>query len=103
MATSTIEYAFIVLTACVIFIKFTPVLVHGATDATLTANAKGEAVVDAAVAKITRACVFENDKRLLSRIAFVASGYGLRRDTFFKVNNQGDIVKYDGGIFEVKP
>jgi hypothetical protein len=69
---------------------------HGATDLTLTDRATGGEVVDAVVDLIRQSCIFDNDRLLLRRIAYVETQDGAAANTFS--NNSSPFY---GGIWQV--
>jgi len=66
-------------------------VVRGGVDLTVRENATGSAVVDAVVDLITQSCLFDNDRLMLRRIAYVETKDGASNRTF----TQG------GGIWQV--
>jgi len=66
--------------------------VDGSVDLTLTEKATGRAVVDAVVDIISQSCVFDNDRLLLRRIAYVETTDGTASHTFTR----------GGGIWQVR-
>jgi hypothetical protein len=69
---------------------------HGATDMTLTDRATGSEVVDAVVDLIHQSCIFDDDRLLLRRIAYVETQDGAASNTFL---NDGST--FYGGIWQV--
>jgi len=66
--------------------------VDGSVDLTLTEKATGRAVVDAVVDIISQSCVFDNDRLMLRRIAYVETTDGTASHTFTR----------GGGIWQVR-
>lgn len=69
---------------------------HGATDLTVTDRATGDEVVEAVVDLIHQACIFDDDRLLLRRIAYAETQDGTAANTFLK-----DGVTFYGGIWQV--
>ena len=68
-----------------------------AVDETLKKKAKGPEVVEATVDLIHESCVFDDDKLMLRRIAWVETSDGEDAHTFKKNGND-----YYGGIWQVR-
>ena len=80
----------LVVIIIVAIVTLTSCQVH---DGTITPGAKGSAVVEATLDRLSMQCVFVDDKLLMRRIAYVESADGANPDTF----RDG----YYGGIWQV--
>jgi hypothetical protein len=70
---------------------------QGATDLTTTDRATGSAVVEAVVDLIHQSCIFDDDRLLLRRIAYVETQDGIADNTFIYAGSD-----FYGGIWQVK-
>ena len=73
----------------VVFILVTFGLVAQGRDDTLVELASGTDVVEAVCTKLESSCIFQDDKELLRRIAYVETTDGHDNDTFTSVTHKG--------------